>query len=188
MTTAATQVDRPAAIRRALRDLVAERGFHGASMSAVAREAGVAAGTAYVHYASKEELVYATYLELKAELGETVLDVLDPAAPPEERYRAIVRTVYRHLRDEPARARFLDQLEVSPYRAEAKRRLGEQGDPLGEQAAAADVSARLVDVPMEVIGVLAFGSVVRLVAAGVDLSEAELDVVADATWRAITRP
>ena len=41
--------DRPAAIRRALRDLVAERGFHGASMGAVAKEAGVAAGTAYVH-------------------------------------------------------------------------------------------------------------------------------------------
>ncbi len=35
-------VDRPAAIRRALRDLVAERGFHGASMGAVAKAAGVA--------------------------------------------------------------------------------------------------------------------------------------------------
>ena len=53
-------MDRPAAIRRALRDLVAERGFHGASMGAVAKEAGVATGTAYVHYESKDELVYAT--------------------------------------------------------------------------------------------------------------------------------
>ncbi|MEX1279525.1 MAG: helix-turn-helix domain-containing protein [Acidimicrobiia bacterium] len=188
MTPIATDVDRPAAIRRALRDLVAERGFHGASMSAVAKEAGVAAGTAYVHYDSKEELVHATYLEVKADLAAAVLDVLDPDAPPEARYRTIVRAVYRHLREEPARARFLDQLEVSPYRAEAKRRLAEQGDPLGEQAAAADVAARLVDVPMEVIWVLAFGSLVRLVAAGVELSDTELERVADATWRAITTP
>ena len=53
----------------ALRALVAERGFHGASMSAVASAAGVATGTAYTHYASKDELVLAAYLETKAELG-----------------------------------------------------------------------------------------------------------------------
>lgn len=88
--------------------------------------------------------------------------------------------------EESARARFLDQLEVSPYRAEPKRRLSEQGDPLVEQAAAADVAARLVDVPMEVLHVLAFGSLVRLVATGVELSDVELDRVADAGWRAIT--
>ena len=61
--------DRAAAVRAALRKLVAERGFHGASMSAVASEAGVATGTAYVHYASKDELVHAAYLEAKRELG-----------------------------------------------------------------------------------------------------------------------
>ena len=36
-----TTTDRPAAIRTALRDLVAEHGFHGTSMSAIARAAGV---------------------------------------------------------------------------------------------------------------------------------------------------
>lgn len=186
MTPTATDIDRPAAIRRALRDLVAERGFHGTSMSAVAKEAGVAAGTAYVHYESKEELVYATYLELKAELGDAVIDELDPVAPAEERYRTIVRAVYRHLHAEPARARFLDQLEVSPYHAEAKRRLSEQGDPLGEQAAAADVVDRFVDLPMEVVHTLTFGALVRLAAAGIDLTDDELDHLAAATWRSVT--
>ena len=75
-------VDRPAAIRRALRNLVAERGFHGASMGAVAKEAGVATGTAYVHYESKEELVYATYLEIKAGLSAAVMTGFDSTAEP----------------------------------------------------------------------------------------------------------
>ena len=64
---AVATVDRAAAVRQALRTLVAQNGFHGASMSAVAAEAGVATGTAYTHYASKDELVLATYLETKAE-------------------------------------------------------------------------------------------------------------------------
>ncbi len=62
--------DRAAAVRAAMRALVARSGFHGASMGAVAREAGVATGTAYVHYGSKDELVIAAFVESKQRLGE----------------------------------------------------------------------------------------------------------------------
>ena len=68
-TAGSPPVDRAALVRDALRRVVAERGFHGASMSAVAKAAGVATGTAYVHYESKDELVIAAYLELKQQLG-----------------------------------------------------------------------------------------------------------------------
>ena len=75
-------VDRAAAVRQALRTLVAGHGFHGASMSAVAAEAGVATGTAYTHYASKDELVLAAYLETKAELAAAATADLDRSAVP----------------------------------------------------------------------------------------------------------
>ncbi|NIT32562.1 MAG: TetR family transcriptional regulator, partial [Xanthomonadales bacterium] len=75
-----------------------------ASMGAVAKAAGVATGTAYVHYASKEELVYATYLEIKRDLGDEVLRQLDPDAAPAERYRQMWMATYDHLRREPERA------------------------------------------------------------------------------------
>ncbi|MDJ0665551.1 MAG: helix-turn-helix domain-containing protein, partial [Acidimicrobiia bacterium] len=127
-------LDRPAAIRRALRDLVAERGFHGASMGAIAKEAGVATGTAYVHYESKEELVFATYLELKAELGAAVLADHNESAPPSERWHDILTKAYGFLAEEPERARFLTQLEESPYYEEAHSRLIAAGDPLVEMA------------------------------------------------------
>jgi AcrR family transcriptional regulator len=61
----AEPADRAAAVRAAVRTLVARKGFHGASMSAVAREAGVATGTAYTHYASKDELVLDAYCETR---------------------------------------------------------------------------------------------------------------------------
>ena len=181
-------VDRPALIRKALRDLVAERGFHGASMGAVAKAAGVATGTAYVHYESKEELVYATYLELKGELGAAVLADLDQTAEPAERWRHLLTRSYEFLADEPERARFLTQLEESPYYEEAHSRLIAAGDPLAEMGRAEDLTELLVPLPYEVIYSLSFGVAVRLIAAGVRLKPDEIGLLVDATWRAVTRP
>ena len=181
-----TTVDRPAAIRRALRDLVAERGFHGASMGAVAKEAGVAAGTAYVHYESKEELVYATYLEIKRALSEDVLPHVDLEAVPKERFVRLWTGIYHHCRAEPTRAGFLAQLEASPFSGEASKRLEESGDRLLEEATRPDLVELLVDLPMDVIATLTLGVAVRLVASGIELSADQLETVAEACWRAVT--
>ena len=181
-------MDRPAAIRRALRDLVAERGFHGASMGAVAEEAGVATGTAYVHYESKDELVFATYLEIKAELGVAVLGEYDPTASPFAQWSHILKTAYGFLSEEPERARFLSQLEESPYYEEAHARLVAAGDPLAEAAQSEQFTDLIVDLPSQVIYTLSFGVAVRLIAAGIQLKDEELNTLVAATWRAVTRP
>ncbi len=181
-----TTVDRPAAIRRALRRLVAERGFHGASMGAVAKAAGVATGTAYVHYASKKELVYATYLEIKRDLGDEVLRQLDPDAAPAERYRQMWMATYHHLRREPERAKFLTQLEESPFYERAHQLHLEQGDRLLEAANRPEMTALLVDLPIEAIYVLSLGTAVRLVASGIALTDEQLETFVAATWRAVT--
>lgn len=183
MTTA---IDRPAAIRLALRDLVAERGFHGASMGAVAKQAGVAAGTAYVHYDSKEELVYATYLEIKQQLSDAVLPLIDLDAAPKQRFVQLWIAIYRHFEEEPARAGFLAQLEASPFYAEASQRLQESGDPLLEEASRPDLVALLADLPVEVISVLTIGVAVRLASSEIELTNAELVTVAESCWRAVT--
>ena len=181
-------MDRPAAVRRALRDLVADRGFHGASMGAVAKEAGVATGTAYTHYESKDELVYATYLEIKAGLSEAVLEDFDPTAPPIEKWRHILTTSYDFLSEEPERAGFLSQLEESPYYEEAHARHIASGDPLAETFQSDELRSLLIDLPEPVIYALTFGVAVRLIAGGVQLKDDELDTLVEATWRAVTRP
>ncbi len=180
-----TSVDRPAAIRRVLRDLVAERGFHGASMSAVAKAAGVAAGTAYVHYASKDDLIIATYLEIKTELAAAVLADHDGAADALEQYRHVLKATYRHMVELPERAKFLTQIEGSPYRAEAHVRFMERGDALVE-ALYPLVADRLRPLPVEVISAMSLGLVVQLVASGIELTDPELDELVEATWCAIT--
>jgi len=48
-------------------------GFHGTSTAAIAREAKVATGTLFHHFATKETLIEALYLEVKREFAQALL-------------------------------------------------------------------------------------------------------------------
>jgi AcrR family transcriptional regulator len=181
-------MDRAAAVRSALRTLVARNGFHGASMSAVASEAGVATGTAYTHYASKDDVVLAAYRETKAKLAAAATAGLDLTAGAGARFRGIWLASYRHLKANPDHARFLLQVDHSPYRGAAHEAVIADGDPLVAQAAAADAAAWLLPLPLEVIYELGLSPAVRLAAGQIELTEDQLGQIADACWRAISRP
>ena len=186
---AATAVDRAAAVRRALRVLVAERGFHGASMSAVAAEAGVATGTAYTHYASKDELVIAAYLETKAELGAAATAGIEDEREITGMFRRLWLNAYRHLAEHRDRALFLLQVDASPYRAKGHAiAMESEDDPLLAVAGVPEVAELLLPLPLEVIYELGLAPAVRLAAAGEELGDDELTTVADACWRAISLP
>jgi AcrR family transcriptional regulator len=183
-------IDRAAAVRSALRTLVARHGFHGASMSAVAAEAGVATGTAYVHYASKDDLVYATYLEVKQHLGAAAISRVDARASAERRFEQLWRGVHRHLSSDPDRARFLLQVETSPYARTAHRMVLESGeDAIMREATRPDLMAQLAPLPLEILYDLGIGPAVRLAATAPaqTLDEDALGRLAAACWRAITR-
>ena len=187
MTAAPT--DRAAAVRAALRTLVARNGFHGASMIAVAREAGVATGTAYTHYASKDELVLAAYRETKAALGLAVTAGLGPDLPAESRFRALWLAFYRYSKANPNHAQFLLQVEQSPYRGPAHQSvLANENDPLLAQVALPAFAARLLPLPAEVLYELSLSPAIRLAASGIELTQAQLDEIAGACWRAVSRP
>ena len=176
-----------AAVRAALRRLVAAHGFHGASMSAVAREAGVATGTAYVHYASKDDLVLAAYLEAKAALGAAATSAVDPDAPPRDRFLDLWTAALQHLLDHPEDARFLQQVEASPYAADAHGRAqAVEDDPLMAEVARPDMAALLAPLPLRVLWDLGLGPAVRQAASGQPLAAADRPVLAAACWHAIT--
>ena len=156
-------------------------------MSAVAERAGVAAGTAYVHYDSKDELVIATYLELKAELSAAAVAGLDRTASHEEQFLWVWHAAYRHLEGDPARARYLIQVEASPYADEGHRRAMERQDPLVE--AASEMASYTVELPPLIVWDLGFGPAIRLAAdSGRELDAAGLDRLARACLRAVRRP
>ena len=190
MTSASPRFDRPAAIRHALRTLVARHGLHGASMSAVAKAAGVATGTAYVHYDSKDQLIYATYLEVKREMGVALEGVVDPNASAHDRFVQLWTGIYRHLADDPDRARFMVQLDSSPFALTAHAMaMASGGDPVMAQASAPDLVAHLAPLDLETLYDLGIGPAIRLAAKVTaetgPIDERVLTLVAGACWRAV---
>lgn len=182
-------LDRARAVRAALRRLVARNGFHGTSMAEVAKAAGVATGTAYVYYKSKDELVVAAFAETKRELGAAALAGANPAAPPREWFLAAWQAVYDHLSSNVDDARFLAQVEASPYLRMAHRALISQGDdPFMAAARTARVQELLVPLPETVMWELGLAPAVRLAASGEPLSTPQRALAAGACWRAITVP
>ena len=181
------EIDRARAVRVALRRLVADGGFHGASMSAIAQEAGVATGTAYVHYASKDELVVAAYAEAKRELGVAATAHIDPAAPPRDRFARLWLDLHAHMTAHADDARFLVQVEHSPYLALAHDAVLAAGDdPLLAVAAAPDLAPLLAPLPEAVLWELGLAPAIRLAATGTELTDDQLAATAEACWRAIT--
>jgi len=57
--------DKRTAILSASLTLFTERGFHGTPTSMIAREAGIATGTLFHYFKTKEELITALYLSVK---------------------------------------------------------------------------------------------------------------------------
>lgn len=184
--TTTRKVDRAALVRRALVELVAENGFRGTSMAAVAEQAGVATGTAYVHYASKDDLVLAAYVEVKAELGAAAMVSLLADDRPDERFRRMWFAIRDHLLEDPVRARFLLQVDASPYSESAHEAAMASDENQLMAAIGADMSELFVDLPPLALYDLSIGPVVRLVAGEEPLRAAEWDQLARSCWRAVT--
>lgn len=157
-------------------------------MTAIAREAGVATGTPYVHYTSKDALIYATYLEIKHDLGEAAAARVDATAPARTRFEELWYGAYDYLHEDRDRARFLIQVDSSPYAETAQQMaMATDADPLMAAAAEPDMIEQLVPLPLPVLYDLAIGPIVRLTASEREPDPAALPTLVEACWRAITR-
>jgi AcrR family transcriptional regulator len=66
------QTDKRQAILDTALLLFTERGFHGTPTSLIAKEAGVATGTLFHYFKTKEELIETLYLDIKKESGSVL--------------------------------------------------------------------------------------------------------------------
>lgn len=103
------------AILAAALDLLAERGFYGTSMPALAERAQIGAGTSYRHFASKEELVNAVYRRCKEALTATLLQDFPHDATPREQFRVFWWRLVGFFRAHPRAFDFLELHHHQPY-------------------------------------------------------------------------
>jgi TetR/AcrR family fatty acid metabolism transcriptional regulator len=79
------------AILRAATEVFARRGYFGAQVADIARAAGVAAGTVYLYFKSKDDLLVSIFDKTMKEAREEGRAALQSIADPVERLRRIAR-------------------------------------------------------------------------------------------------
>ncbi len=107
--------ERREAVMQAALELVGERGFHGAPMAEVAERAGVAAGTIYRFFDSKDALIREIYASLEKKILAAVAEGYPEGQPVRERFLHVGSALVSYFIASPLQFRFLEQYHYSPY-------------------------------------------------------------------------
>ncbi len=189
------KTDKRADIMDVALNLIAERGFHDSPMSLIAREAGVAAGTIYLYFESKDNLILALTRNLEDRINEIIQDGYPREDSIREKFLYMNRKVMKYFMEHPLHFRYMEQFFNSPYGvSHRKERFLDKSD---RNKVMTDVFEHGVDeqvlkaLPMPALFALAFGPLPTLIRNHIlgffYLDEATIEKVAQACWDAIKK-
>lgn len=107
--------DRRESILDAALQCFVERGFHGTAIPQIAKQAGIAAGTIYHYFDSKEALVNALYRTWKTAVAQHVLAAFPQEAPPRRQFAVMWREMVRFALDHPTAFAFIELHNHASY-------------------------------------------------------------------------
>jgi AcrR family transcriptional regulator len=161
-------------------------------MSQIAQRAEVGMGTIYNYFASKEELVYGLYSEIKTAMSAYGLDGYDATQPIVVRFYALLNNIIAYGIQYPREFRLVEQLAQAPFIQEHAK-----GKEYGLISAAEQLfvdaqSQRLLkDLNPAVMGMFIFGALYALVEAHanqqMNLDSALIEQLISACWDAVKR-
>jgi len=142
--------------------LLAERGFHGAPISAIAKEAEIGIGTIYRYFKDKDSLIHEIFRELHDRYQQQILAQFDPGRSLPERFHQIFDLLLRLFLAAPAEFRFMELYYYSPYATAAAARLPAEEGLIFQTLQEAREQGLCKDVPMQALEAMAWGPVVAL--------------------------
>jgi TetR/AcrR family transcriptional regulator, repressor of fatR-cypB operon len=92
-----------------------DRGFHGTAIPQIAQRAGVAAGTIYHYFPSKEALVNALYRKWKSDVAQRVFMAFPQGASPREQFRVLWNEMVAFAAAHPDAFAFIELHNHSSY-------------------------------------------------------------------------
>ena len=142
-------------------DLIAERGFHNAPISAIAEHAGVGAGTIYRYFENKDVLIDELFRELRRKIRKALLEGYDADRSMEERFIYLSKKLLTYFIDNSLEFRYLEQYHNSPYGAAFRRDKvlgkGDDGDLFLRLFEEGLAGGSIKKLPLPVLFALAFG-------------------------------
>ncbi len=187
--TAAGAATREKLIRSAMA-VAARDGLAAATTSAIAQEAGVAEGTLYRHFDSKDDLLIAAYRQMKGEVFVRSAESVDPSLPAPERLKRTWRAIYQAYRADKDALAFGHRFAESVL---AEREGGEAGRAIGKMIADLRrdgiTSGDFKKLPVDLLATLFLAPMTSLLKAerqGRRWTESEMNAAAEAVlagWR-----
>jgi AcrR family transcriptional regulator len=101
-------------IKEAVIKLILEEGFHGTSISKIAKEAGVSPATVYIYYENKEVMLQDIYREYSEGIFDYLLSKLNKGMDGQQLIDILVRGYYTYIRENGEIFHFVDQFSNCP--------------------------------------------------------------------------
>ncbi len=101
-------------IKEAVIKLILEQGFHGASISKIAREAGVSPATVYIYYENKEDMLRDIYQEYGEQVYSYILNEIDREMSGRQLIETLIRSYYKFIKEHEEIFSFVEQYSSCP--------------------------------------------------------------------------
>ncbi|MGQ0286386.1 TetR/AcrR family transcriptional regulator [Pasteurellaceae bacterium 22721_9_1] len=183
-----SEIDMAEQIFLATERLMAEGGLHNLSMHKIAKEAKISAGTIYLYFKSKDELLEQLARRIFTIFSQELAKDYDENKPYFEQYRIMWWNIWHHLTNNPILVKNMGQYWSLPSFVKVCSEQQNQGH-WAVFCQKAIASEQICDLPIKVLFSLSLESAVNLVHAHIyfnqEFSESTLENVIERTWRAI---
>lgn len=95
--------------------LVNEIGFAAASVAKIAKKAEVSPATIYIYFENKEDLLVSTYVDIKKDMSEVILQDFNDQLPIRDILQNIWHRVFDYIMQNPDKFKFTEQFSNSPF-------------------------------------------------------------------------
>ncbi|MEO7120367.1 MAG: TetR/AcrR family transcriptional regulator [Ginsengibacter sp.] len=107
--------DKKEAILKSTLNLIKDNGFHGTPISLIAKNAGVASGTIYHYFSSKDDIIMELHKKIKTEMVVAMFTKESSVKPYQQQFFDGWINLCKYFIKNPASLFFHEQFNSSPY-------------------------------------------------------------------------
>lgn len=190
MSLASNKQQKRQSLLNAALELFAEQGLNRASTAQIAKRAGVASGTLFFHFNSKEELIHAVFEDVRAKIEGALVYDMDPRLPIRDQIVFTLSNLLRCFLEHPDQFRFMEQFHFSSFNT-LNRDLNREKSYLHGLLLRAREEKVIKDAPNLCLEALAFGPIVTLAKehanCGTLIDDRTIEMTINACWDALKR-
>jgi len=177
-------------ILREATKLITKKGISDSPMSQIAKKAGVAVGTIYHYFKSKEEIINEIYVSIRKNVGDVIIESSKNKVDLKEEFKSVSLGIYNYYITNPIEYSFLKQLEHSPIITSENHAVCElYFSPIFGSYQKAIEANLFINMDLMLMGMLTYNNIITLVELRLKSGELSAEIVDQAiefSWRGIT--